>query len=92
MLDWSAFDEQTVECVLSFLYTGDYPINLSAPESPKSKKKSDEEAEEDIVEEVEDEDAAEEEEEPEEPVEVEDEEEAPEEGKFNLYQTLYRMI
>lgn len=23
-IDWCAFDEQTIECVLSFLYTGDY--------------------------------------------------------------------
>lgn len=23
-IDWCAFDEQTIECVLGFLYTGDY--------------------------------------------------------------------
>jgi hypothetical protein len=23
-IDWSAFDEQTIECVLCYLYTGDY--------------------------------------------------------------------
>ncbi|KAJ5302177.1 hypothetical protein PENANT_c008G10673 [Penicillium antarcticum] len=79
MLDWSAFDEQTVECVLSFLYTGDYPVNLPSPESTKGKKKTTEDAEEELVEEPEDEDTAEVEEEPEEAVEVEEEEEDPEE-------------
>jgi hypothetical protein len=79
MLDWSAFDEQTVECVLSFLYTGDYPINLPIPEPTEGKEESADDAEEEMVEEPEDEDAAEEEE-PGEAVEVEEEE--PEEGKL----------
>jgi hypothetical protein len=79
MLDWSAFDEQTVECVLSFLYTGDYPINLPIPESTEGKEEAADDAEEEMVEEPEDEDAAEEEE-PVEAVEVEEEE--PEEGKL----------
>jgi hypothetical protein len=79
MLDWSAFDEQTVECVLSFLYTGDYPINLPIPESTEAKEESADDAEEEMVEELEDEDAAEEEE-PGEAVEVEEEE--PEESKL----------
>ncbi|OGE51174.1 hypothetical protein PENARI_c014G08075 [Penicillium arizonense] len=73
MLDWSAFDEQTVECVLSFLYTGDYPINLPIPESTEAKEESADDAKEEMVEELEDEDAAEEEE-PGEAVEVEEEE------------------
>ncbi|KAJ5985031.1 hypothetical protein N7522_012227 [Penicillium canescens] len=73
MLDWSAFDEQTVECVLSFLYTGDYPINLPIPEATEGKKEFTDDAEEEMVEEPEDEDTAEEEE-PEEAVEVEEEE------------------
>lgn len=26
-IDWTDFDEQTVECVLSYLYTGDYSVD-----------------------------------------------------------------
>lgn len=32
-IDWSAFDEQTVECVLSFLYTGGYEAPKIAAEA-----------------------------------------------------------
>jgi hypothetical protein len=88
LLDWSAFDEQTVECVLSFLYTGDYPVNLPTPESTGEKKKSAEDSEEETLEEVEDEVAAEEEDEPQEAVEVAEKEE-PEEGKLISSSILY---
>lgn len=91
LLDWSAFDEQTVECVLSFLYTGDYPVNLPTPESTGEKKKSAEDSEEETLEEVEDEEAAEEEEdERDEAVEVAEEEE-PEEGKLISIPLSYTM-
>jgi hypothetical protein len=89
MLDWSAFDEQTVECVLSFLYTGDYPINLPIPDLSEGNKESADDAEEELVGESEDGDAAEEEEEPGEAIEVEEEE--PEEGKLILIPVSYIM-
>jgi len=60
-IDWCAFDEQTVECVLSFLYTGDY----QAPETAEVVEASEEDAdageeapaeeEEEVAEEVEEE-------------------------------------
>lgn len=40
MIDWTDFDERTVECVLSYLYTGDYyycgPRSRSTSESTAS--------------------------------------------------------
>ena len=27
-IDWTDFDEQTIECVLHYLYTGDYHVNI----------------------------------------------------------------
>lgn len=35
-LDWSDFDEQTVECVLSYFYTRDYYVPGSTPGSAPS--------------------------------------------------------
>ncbi|KAJ5753697.1 uncharacterized protein N7511_007850 [Penicillium nucicola] len=78
ILDWTAFDEQTVECVLSFLYTGDYPVNLPALEKSQKTEDFAEDTEDELLEEPEDADAATEEDEPEEAVTV-DEEEAKEE-------------
>lgn len=40
-VDWCAYDEQTVDCVLNFLYSGDY----QAPKSPPKATEESEDAE-----------------------------------------------
>jgi hypothetical protein len=65
-IDWCAFDEQTIECVLSFLYTGNY-------HAPEVTEVVDENKEADAGEEVPEEEEEEEE-------EVEEIEEEGEEG------------
>lgn len=31
-IDWTDFDEQTIKCVLHYLYTGDYHVHVSGGE------------------------------------------------------------
>lgn len=35
-IDWTHFDEQTIECVLHYLYTGDYHVHVSGSENSVS--------------------------------------------------------
>jgi hypothetical protein len=54
-IDWSAFDEQTVECVLSFLYTGGYEApEISAEVAEGAEAEEEAAADEEVVEDAED--------------------------------------
>jgi hypothetical protein len=41
-INWTDFDSQTIECVLHYLYTGDYHVPKSVEEMPTSNREAEE--------------------------------------------------